>query len=59
MTPVCENFANQINGRFNVYVARVDERFSSVEVEEGSDDYIDDLAAQAILGTVVQRKFYR
>lgn len=49
MTPVCENFANQINGRFNVYVARVDERFSSVEVEEGSDDYIDDLAAQVIL----------
>lgn len=49
MTSVCENFANQINGRFNVYVARVDERFSSVEVENSGEDYIDDLAAQVIL----------
>ncbi len=49
MTPVCENFANQINGRFNVYVARVDERFSSVEVGDEGGGYIDDLAAQVIL----------
>ncbi len=50
MTKVCENFANQVEGHFKIFVAKVDERFSSVEAETYSDDeYIDDHAACVIL----------
>jgi putative Holliday junction resolvase len=34
----CERFARQLEGRFRLPVARVDERYSSAVVEEGRDD---------------------
>ncbi len=51
MTARCERFANQLHGRFNVPVLRVDERYSSVvaEAEAGDAREIDAIAAQIIL----------
>ena len=48
MTPRCERFARQLGGRFHNKVYTVDERFSSVMVEHGTDK-IDDEAAAVIL----------
>ena len=45
MTAKAQRFANQLQGRFNLPVHRVDERYSSVSVENGDDA----LAAQLIL----------
>lgn len=48
-----ERFARQIEGRFRVPVARVDERFSSVEAESrlrgAKSKSVDSVAAQLIL----------
>ncbi|HET7669138.1 MAG TPA: Holliday junction resolvase RuvX [Burkholderiales bacterium] len=48
-----ERFARQIEGRFRVPVARVDERFSSVEAESrlrgAKSKSVDSIAAQLIL----------
>ncbi len=38
MTQRCERFARQLEGRFRLPVARVDERYSSAVVEDGRDD---------------------
>ena len=38
MTARCERFARQLEGRFRVPVARVDERYSTVAAEGQSDD---------------------
>lgn len=38
MTARCEKFARQLEGRFRLPVARVDERYSSTVVEGGRDD---------------------
>ncbi len=38
MTARCEKFARQLEGRFRLPVARVDERYSSTAVEGGRDD---------------------
>lgn len=38
MTARCERFARQIEGRFRLPVARIDERYSSAVVEDGADD---------------------
>jgi putative holliday junction resolvase len=38
MTVRCEKFARQLEGRFRLPVARVDERYSSAVVEGGRDD---------------------
>ena len=48
MTPRCERFARRLGGRFHKKVYTVDERFSSVMVEHGTDK-IDDEAAAVIL----------
>ena len=45
MTAKAQRFANQLQGRFNLPVHRVDERYTSVSVEDGDDA----LAAQLIL----------
>ena len=45
MTAKAQRFANQLQGRFNLPVHRVDERYTSVSVENGNDA----LAAQLIL----------
>ncbi len=45
MTAKAQRFANQLQGRFNLQVHRVDERYTSVSVENGDDA----LAAQLIL----------
>ncbi|MFN9211997.1 MAG: Holliday junction resolvase RuvX [Betaproteobacteria bacterium] len=45
LTARCEKFARQLEGRFRLPVARVDERYSSAVVEDGRDD----LAAAVIL----------
>lgn len=45
LTARCEKFARQLEGRFRLPVARVDERYSSAAVEDGRDD----LAAAVIL----------
>ena len=45
MTAKAQRFANQLQGRFNLPVHRVDERYTSVSVENGDDA----LAAQLIL----------
>ena len=42
-------FARQLEGRFNVPVNVVDERYSSVVVEDDADGNIDDAAAAVIL----------
>jgi putative Holliday junction resolvase len=38
MTARCERFARQLEGRWRLPVARVDERYSSVVAAEGRDD---------------------
>jgi putative Holliday junction resolvase len=38
LTARCEKFARQLEGRFGLPVARVDERYSSAVVEDGRDD---------------------
>lgn len=48
MTLNCERFARQLNGRFHRKVHLVDERFSSVMVDDGMNK-IDDEAAAIIL----------
>ncbi len=45
MTAKAQRFVNQLQGRFNLKVHRVDERYTSVSVENGDDA----LAAQLIL----------
>ncbi len=45
MTAKAQRFANQLQGRFNLPVHRVDERYTSVSVENGNDA----MAAQLIL----------
>ena len=45
MTAKAQRFANQLQGRLNLPVHRVDERYTSVSVENGDDA----LAAQLIL----------
>lgn len=47
MTARCERFARQLEGRFGLPVARVDERYSSAVVERADD--IDAAAAAVIL----------
>jgi hypothetical protein len=47
MTQRCERFARQLEGRFRLPVARVDERYSSAVLEAGDDT--DDHAAAVIL----------
>lgn len=47
MTRRCERFARQLEGRFHLPVARVDERYSSAVLEDGADT--DDHAAAVIL----------
>ncbi|MDO6387218.1 Holliday junction resolvase RuvX [Uliginosibacterium sp. 31-12] len=59
MTARCKRFANQLNGRFGLPVALVDERLSSAEAEEmlrevsrswrERKQHLDALAAQRIL----------
>lgn len=46
MTTRCERFARQLEGRYRLPVARVDERYSSAVVEHASDV---DAAAAAII----------
>ena len=48
MTRRAERFARQLEGRYGLPVYRVDERYSSVEVERGRDK-IDDESAAVIL----------
>lgn len=38
MTQRCERFARQLEGRYRLPVARIDERYSSAIVEGGRDD---------------------
>jgi putative Holliday junction resolvase len=38
MTARCERFARQLDGRYRLPVARIDERYSSAVVEPGRDD---------------------
>jgi len=38
LTARCERFARQLEGRYRLPVARVDERYSSAVVEDGRDD---------------------
>ncbi len=45
MTAKAQRFANQLQGRLSLQVHRVDERYTSVSVEDGDDA----LAAQLIL----------
>ena len=45
MTDKAKRFGNQLKGRFNLPVTWIDERYSSVEVNQGDDA----LAAQVIL----------
>ena len=47
MTARCERFARQLEGRYRLPVARVDERYSSVVVEHEAD--VDAAAAAVIL----------
>jgi len=47
MTQRCERFARQLEGRFRLPVARVDERYSSAVLAPGADS--DDHAAAVIL----------
>lgn len=59
MTQLCKKFARRLNGRFNLPVALVDERFSSIEASERLDQsgikgraqkhMLDQVAAQTIL----------
>ena len=55
MTQLAKRFGNQLNGRFNLPVTWVDERYSSVEAEattrakKGRDDMLDAEAARNLL----------
>ncbi|MYN02541.1 Holliday junction resolvase RuvX [Pseudoduganella sp. DS3] len=49
MTARCRKFANQLNGRFNLPVVLVDERYSSVMIQAKRGEIIDDRAAAIIL----------
>ncbi len=60
MTARCERFANQLNGRFNLPVVRIDERYSTLEAESMQREArqhghgrprktLDDVAAAVIL----------
>ena len=53
MTPICERFANQVEGRYGIPVVREDERYSSVEAESyhdaDDDEPIDDEPPQLFL----------
>ena len=48
ITQRCRRFARQLEGRFRRPAKEVDERYSSVEADDGSGR-IDDLAAEVIL----------
>ncbi len=60
-TQQCLKFANQIRGRFGIYVIEVDERFSSTEAhsQSGNQEYIDDIAAQVILEQWFKESFFK
>ena len=49
MTARARKFANQLNGRFNLPVELVDERYSSVVISAKRGEVIDDRAAAIIL----------
>ncbi|WP_229490734.1 Holliday junction resolvase RuvX [Pseudoduganella namucuonensis] len=49
MTARCRKFANQLNGRFNLPVDLVDERYSSAVIHAKRGEVIDDRAASIIL----------
>lgn len=49
MTQRCRRFANQLQGRFNVATALVDERYSSVVLSAPRGEHIDAQAAALIL----------
>ncbi|MBV7537375.1 Holliday junction resolvase RuvX [Duganella sp. sic0402] len=49
MTARARRFANQLNGRFNLPVALVDERYSSAVISAKRGEVIDDRAAAIIL----------
>lgn len=49
MTARCRKFANQLNGRFNLPVVLVDERYSSAMIAAKRGEIIDDRAAAIIL----------
>jgi len=49
MSARCRRFANQLNGRFNLPVELVDERYSSAVIAAKRGDVIDDKAAAIIL----------
>ncbi len=49
MTVRCRRFANQLNGRFGVATALVDERYSSVVISQQRGQLIDAEAAAIIL----------
>jgi putative Holliday junction resolvase len=49
MTARCRKFANQLNGRFNLPVVLVDERYSSAVIPAKRGEVIDDRAASIIL----------
>lgn len=49
MTARCRRFANQLNGRFNIPVVLVDERYSSAMISAKRGEVIDDRAAAIIL----------
>lgn len=49
MTVRCRRFANQLNGRFGVTTALVDERYSSAVLSQRRGDVIDAEAAAIIL----------
>ena len=49
MTVRCRRFANQLNGRFNVRTALVDERYSSAVLTQKRGEVIDAQAAAIIL----------
>jgi putative Holliday junction resolvase len=49
MTARCRRFANQLQGRFNLPVVLVDERYSSAVIQARRGEVIDDRAAAIIL----------
>ncbi|TFW19701.1 Holliday junction resolvase RuvX [Massilia arenosa] len=49
MTMRCRRFANQLNGRFNLPVTLVDERYSSAVIQARRGEVIDAQAAAIIL----------
>lgn len=49
MTARCRRFANQLQGRFELPVTLVDERYSSAMIAQKRGDRVDDRAAAIIL----------